>query len=448
MPSHRTRSVPLLVAVAACLLIAAPARADTVTDWNGYAVTALGATAGQTPPVSVLHLAMMHGAVYDAVNAIDRRYEPYLAAPRARWWYSKDAAAATAAYRVLLALLPTQQPALDTLYAASLASVPSGRAKEGGIAVGETAAATMLAARANDGRFGAFRFPVGTAPGQWRPTPPAFVNDPNAWVGQVKPFLIRSPDQFNSRGPNALTSRKYVKEFNEVKSLGSLGSSVRTADQTDAARFWAGGFAPWIVAVHQLSVTSGQGIADNARLFAMLYLTGADAGIACWDDKARWLFWRPITAIREAGTDGNPATEPDAAWVSLIPAPPYPDHPSGLMCFSAAFGRTLRDFFGTDNIAFSVTSVNSGTTRSYTSFSHAVKEGIDARVWSGIHFRTADEDGARIGKQVARYSAKHYFHPMDRGGDKHDFGANTTSAPRTTRARTTLRAGRDVTARP
>jgi hypothetical protein len=207
--------------------------------------------------VSVLHLAMMHGAVYDAVNAIDRRYEPYLGAPRARWWYSKEAAAATAAYRVLLALLPAQQPSLDGLYAASLASVPLGRARDGGIAVGQAAAATMLAARANDGRFGPFRFPVGTAPGQWRPTPPAFVNDPNAWVGKVAPFLIRSADQFNSRGPNALTSSRYAEEFNEVKSLGSLTSPVRTADQTDAAKFWAGGFAPWIVAAHQLSLTSG-----------------------------------------------------------------------------------------------------------------------------------------------------------------------------------------------
>jgi hypothetical protein len=410
MHSHRTRRVGLLVAIAACVVIAAPARADTVTNWNGYAVTALGATAGQTPPVSVLHLAMMHGAVYDAVNAIDGRYEPYLGAPPARRWYSKEAAAATAAYRVLLGLLPAQQSTLDTLYATSLATVPEGRARDGGIAVGEAAAATMLKARENDGRFGTFRFPVGTAPGQWRPTPPAFANDPNAWVGKVTPFLIRSADQFNSRGPNALTSQKYAKEFNEVKSIGSLESSVRTADQTDAARFWGGGFAPLIVAAHQLSVTSGQGIADNARLFAMLYLTGADAGIACWDDKARWLFWRPITAIPEAAKDGNRATAADPAWLPLIPTPPYPDQPSGLTCFSGAFAGTLAHF-GTDRIAFTVTSANSGTARSYASFSDAVREAIDARVWSGIHFRTADEDGARIGARVARYGARHYFAP-------------------------------------
>jgi hypothetical protein len=316
--------------------------------------------------------------------------------------------------------LPAQQPALDALYATSLASVPQGRAREGGITVGAATAARMLAARENDGRFTSFRFPVGTAPGEWQPTPPAMINDPNAWVGKVKPFLVPRSVRFRLRGPNSLTSAKYAAEFNEVKTIGSLNSTVRTADQTDAARFWAGGFAPWIVAIRQLSVDRGLGVADNARLFAMLYLTAADAGIRCWDEKARWLFWRPITAIRAAATDGNPATEPDPNWTSLIPAPPYPDHPSGLLCFNGAFAHTLRDFFGTNKIAFSVTSANSGTTRSYARLSQATQEAINARVWSGIHFRTADIQGARIGKQVARYRAKHYFHRIRRGASTRD----------------------------
>jgi hypothetical protein len=363
---------------------------------------------------------MVHGAMYDAVNAIDRRYQPYLRAPRARRSYSRNAAAATAAYRVLSALLPAQQPALDALYATSLASVPQGRAREGGITVGAATAARMLAAREDDGRFGSFRFPVGTAPGEWQPTPPAMINDPNAWVGKVKPFLLRKSARLRVRGPNPLTSAKYAAEFNEVKTIGSLNSTIRTADQTDAARFWAGGFAPWIVATRQLSVDRGLGVADNARLFAMLYLTAADAGIRCWDQKARWLFWRPITAIRAAETDGNPATEPDPTWTSLIPAPPYPDHPSGLLCFNGSIAQTLRQFFGTNRIAFSVTSANSGTTRSYTRLSQATREAINARVWSGIHFRKADRQGARIGKQVARYCAKHYFHPIRRGASTRD----------------------------
>jgi hypothetical protein len=167
-------------------------------------------------------------------------------------------------------------------------------------------------------------------------------------------------------------------------------------------------------------VDRGLGVADNARLFAMLYLTAADAGIRCWDQKARWLFWRPVTAIRGADADGNPATEPDPNWTSLIPAPPYPDHPSGLLCFNGSFAQTLRDFFGTNKISFSVTSANSGTTRSYANLSQATREAINARVWSGIHFRNADIQGARIGKQVARYCAKHFFHRLPRGASRHD----------------------------
>jgi PAP2 superfamily len=366
--------------------------------------------------VSVLHLAMVHGAAYDAVNAIDGRHEPYLAAPRARRWYSKEAAAATASYRVLATLLPAQQPALERLYVESLAAVPPGRARKGGITVGEAAAAAMLAARAEDGRFGPFRFPVGTMPGQWRPTPPAHVNDPNAWLARVTPFLLDSGSQFASKGPNAITSARYAREFDEVKSVGSVDSKTRTEDQTDAARFWSGGFAPWITVTRQLSIERGLGIADNARLFAMLYLTGADAGIAAWDDKARWLFWRPVTAIREAGADGNRATDPDAGWTPLITTPPYPDHPSGLTTFSGAFAGTLRDFFGTDRIAFSVTSAAlPGKTRHYGSFSQALQETVDARVWSGIHFRTADEHGARIGEQLARWREQHYFRRLHCG---------------------------------
>jgi hypothetical protein len=387
-----------------------PDETGAVLAWNQHAIDALIGTAGQAPSVSVLHMAMVQGAVYDAVNAIDRGYEPYLAAPRAKRWYSTDAAAATAAYRVLSNLLPAQQAQLGMLYQASLDAIDDGRAKDGGIRVGEASAAAMLAARANDGRFGPFRFPVGTAPGEWRPVLPAFVNDPNAWVAQVTPFLIESADQFRSQGPHALTSRQYAKEFAEVKAIGSLTSTTRSADQTDAAQFWAeNAIGMWNRIARQLSTDRHLGNVDNARLFARLNLTGADAAIACWDDKAHWGFWRPITAIREADTDGNPATAADPEWLPLLNTPPYPDHPSGHNCFSSSVVSTLRDYFGTDRASFSVTSSVSGTTRSFTRFTQARQEIIDARVWSGIHFRTADEQGATIGKQVAHYSRTHHF---------------------------------------
>jgi hypothetical protein len=442
MDSRRMRGVGLLLAAAALLSLAlsAPARADTVTDWHSHTLSALTAAppagAGQSPLVATLHLAMVHGAVYDAVNAIDGRYQPYLGAPKAKRWYSKDAAAATAAYRVLARLLPAQQETLGPLYATSLAGIASGPAKDGGIAVGDAAAAAMLAARTNDGRspVNPYRHPAPLTPtepwpaGQWRPTPPAFVNDPFAWLKDVRPFLIESASAFRSDGPNELTSRKYAREFDEVKELGSAASSARTADQTDAALFWSAGLVHWISVAQQLSTRHGLEIADNARLFAMLYLTGADAAIACWGDKARWLFWRPITAIREADRDGNPATDADPAWLPLIITPPYPDHPSGLACIGSGMGRSLRDFFGTNRLSFSSTNRDLNLTRSYTSFSQAIDEIVDARVWSGIHFRIADEHGERIGRQVARYRKQHYFRPTkpraveedDRAGDEHD----------------------------
>jgi hypothetical protein len=414
MTTRRIRCAGL--AAAALLAIAAsPAQADTVTDWNVNATNALIATAGQSPTVSTINLAIVQGAVYDAVNSIDGRYEPYLVRVRAKRYYSQDAAAATAAYRVLAALVPAQQPTLAGQYQSSLAAIPPGPARDGGVAVGEIAAAAMLAARANDGRFPAnpYRFPAPATPsdpwpvGQWRPVLPAFVNDPAAWVKDVTPFLIEDPSRFGSDGPNALTSRRYAREFEETKRLGSLTSTARTADQTDAARFWAEGPLIWTRVARQFS--SGLTPADNARLYAGLYLTASDAVISCWQDKARWLFWRPITAVREADRDDNSATEADPDWLPLINTPPYPEHPAGLPCVSGAMAGALGGFFGTDRIAFSGSSMSSGTTRTFPGFSAAVEEIVDARVWSGIHFRTADEAGARIGARVARFWQRHAF---------------------------------------
>ena len=344
MVSYRMRGVGLLVAATALLslVLSGQARADTVTEWNTYAFSALTAPAtagaGQTPPVSTLHLAMVHGAVYDAVNAIDRRYQPYLGAPKARRWYSKDAAAATAAYRVLASLLPAQLETLGRLYSTSVAGIPSGRAKDGGIAVGDAAAAAMLAARANDGRFPVdpppYRFPAPLTPEEPRPGGRAAAHTPCVRQRPVRlgqgcgPLPDRTPLGVSlPRTQRAHEPEVRSKEFNEVKELGSAASSARTDIQTHAARFWSEGPVHWTRIAQQLSARHGLKIADNARLFAMLYLTAADAAIAAWDDKAKWLFWRPITAIHEADEDGNPATEADTTWVPLITNPPIPTTP-------------------------------------------------------------------------------------------------------------------------
>ena len=399
-------------AVAALVVLASPAvaHADAVTDWNNHATTAIVTNARQLPQVSPLSYAMVQGAVYDAVNAIDRRHQPYLVMPAANPWDSKDAAAAAAAFRLLVALFPAQLATLQPLYDASLAAVPDGPAKAGGIAAGEEAAAAMLAARANDGRGDPFDVMIGSEPGEWRPTPPAFLLDPAPWIGNVLPFIVPSVDMLRSDGPNPLTSAAYAEDFNEVKEVGSLTSTTRTPDQTDAALFWqTNGPGLWNGVMNTLAIRRGLDSADSARLFAMANLAMADGAIGCWDDKHYWNFWRPVTAIREAASDGNPATEADLTWTPLFATPPFPDHPSAHSCMSSALVHTLHDFFGTDKVAFSAFSTNSRTTRSFDRFSDATKEIIDARVWGGIHFRTADLQGAVLGKKVAHYLRKHYF---------------------------------------
>ena len=403
------------------------AHANTVTDWNGYASTAIVSTAVQPPPVSVLSFAMVHGAVYDAVNAIDRSHRSYLAQPPARRSDSKDAAAATAAYGVLVKLFPAQAPTLQPLYDASMAAVvdvPRG-AKTRGIADGEAAAAAMLAARENDGRFGPFTPVIGTTPGAWRPTAPFLAMDPAPWVGNVRPFLIPDVELLRTDPPNALTSRAYTRDFDEIKRVGALASTTRTPDQTDAAIFWQdAAFALWNRAFRTIAADQRLDTADTARLFAIENLAAADAAIGCWNNKYHWNFWRPITAIREAASDGNPKTEADPGWTPLfdpatpvasppaLSTPPFPDHPSGHNCAAGAIVQTLRDFFGTDRLTFSLTSNKSGTTRTFHRLSDALEENINARVWAGIHFRTADVQGAILGYKVARYLHRHYFEPV------------------------------------
>jgi hypothetical protein len=404
------RKYLLVLAVLGALFAPAAAHADAITEWNQNASTAIFGVAAQPPQQSVLHMAMVHGAVYDAVNAIDGGHEGYLLNTRlATPFDSKEAAAAAAAYKVLLNIVPGQKAALDAQYALSLMAIPDSTSKARGIAVGEAAAAAMIAARTDDGRFGPFRFSVGSTPGAWRPVLPMFVNDPNAWLKDVKPFLIQDPADFRSKGPLDLKSHAYAREFEEVETLGSLNSTERTTEQTNAAKYWAENPpATWSRIFRKLSAQEGVSLVDDARLYAMLYMTAADALISVWDDKAHYSFWRPITAIREADTDGNPRTEKVDGWLPLIPTPPYTEHPSGHGGLSGSIVETLKDFFGTDKIAWTDTN-NGGFTRSFTRFSDAIDEVIDARVWSGIHFHTSDEQGAKIGREVEHYAQTHYF---------------------------------------
>jgi hypothetical protein len=339
-----------------------------------------------------------------------------------------DAAVAAAAYNVLLGL-PAKMPpvtlpsGLADIYAASLALVPDGAAKTDGIAAGEAAAAAMLATRADDGRYGAYRFPV-PAPsviGKWRPEPSTQVGDPNAWLKDVTPFAIADPAHYGTLGPYDLTSKKYAEDFNEVKTLGAKTGSSRTAAQTEVANFWAvNPIKLWSGIVRTLATQEQLSTVDAARYYALSFMAATDTLISVWNDKAHWLSWRPVTAIHQAANDGNPATEPDALWAPYLATPPYPDQPSGHTSLATAITLTAQRFFNTDKIAFSVTNTllnavgtTTSATRDFTSLSQARDEVVEARVLQGIHFRRADEDGVAVGKGVTNYVNSHLFKTVD-----------------------------------
>jgi hypothetical protein len=423
--------------------LSTPARGEpvgnAVSEWNLIATSTLAAMpgpAGGAGPAIQINLGMTQGAVYDAVNAIEpKHHRPYLLKRRFSARASKEAAIATAAYRVLsriVATVPATIPfanrasllqSLATQYAASLAAIPNGPFKNQGIAAGNAAAEAMIAARENDGRFGPSQWVPNPAPGHWQPLPNPDgtpMLDPAPWVGGVKPFLMQSSSQFRTAGPLPLGSAAYAAEFNEVKALGAVNSAARTPEQTHIALFWqsAGGSTLLWNGVERSLVESGSlgvDVVDSARLFAMTNLTGADAGINCWNDKYYWDFWRPWNAIPRAAEDGNPATEPDPTWRALLTAP-YPDHPSGHLCFDGAHLRVLQMFFGTDEIGFDVTSSRfPGEPRHFDRFSEPLEEIIEARIWAGLHFRTADVQAELLGRNVAEYMAEHYFQPVGRG---------------------------------
>ena len=428
---HIRRALLACAATAAALAAPAVAQADVLNDWNviaqNHAITLRPTAHGQTRGI-----AMVQGAVYDAVNAIDRGRRPYLlnlTAVGAQPWASGDAAIATAAHHVLVTLVaPAQVAGLDAAYKATLDGIQDGMIEDEGVRVGAAAAAAMLAARANDGFVAPFDFSlvIGPDPGDWRPLTPTAL-DPDASIGNLKPFLIESPSQFRSKGPNELTSRAYAKDFAEVKELGALNSTTRTADQTTAAIFWQ--FAPavlWNRLTREVSAARQLDVVDEARLLAMVNLAAADGAISCWNDKYYWHFWRPRAAIQEAANDGNPDTVADPSWEPLFhpstqttPAlvtPPFPDHPSGHGCLSGSVLNTFREFFGTDKIGFDMHSgrfpVGDPRDAALRPVLGGPQEIIDARVWGGIHFRTADVQGAVIGRKVARWVHKHHFNRM------------------------------------
>jgi hypothetical protein len=432
-------AAPLIIVASAIAPVGVVAAEPTnmVLVWNENAVNVIhGATTatppglGNAPPLSPLHLAMVHGAIYDAVNAIDRGHRPYLGGLSAPSTASKASAVAQAAHDVLVGLTPATLPLVktrvDDMLAASLAQIDAGQAKTDGIQVGAQAAAAMLAARANDGRFDVEPFPTSTAVGAWRLVEPLNANVFGQFA-TVTPLTMKRNDQFRTEAPITLdmTGAAYAAEFNEVKALGAQTGSSRTAAQTSLAGFV---FANPVVYMNKglrdISGAKGLSTVAEARLFAQTSFASADALIACWNDKQYWLSWRPQTAIHEAVSDGNPATVADPNWKSLFPTPGYPDQPSGYNCYTQGVWYSARLFFGTDKMHFQLTSPGApagptvpvpvpASTRTYTRFSDVTRDTIEGRILTGFHFRTADVAGAWIGKKVAQWVDKHEFQPID-----------------------------------
>src|SRR5262245_30205910 len=417
----RRKTCKVQTLVTASLVLASfttvnPARADAVVDWNIIASQAIGA-AGRAGGAAGLDFAIVHAAIHDAVQAYDGRFEPYSVAIEGATG-SPVAAIASAAHDVLLNRFQGQVSFLDNAYHNYLAT--NGLAEDDpGVRVGQMAAGAIIALRADDGSYPANpgTFVGGTAPGEWRPTLPAFAPMAVPWLGSVTPFTLKDPTQFGAPPPPDLNSGRYTKDYNETKAMGALVNSARTPEQTDLAYFYAdNAFLYWNRALQGLANGHLNNLGDSARLFALCGLVMADAPIVIWNNKKYYNFWRPITAIREGDNDGNPNTAGDPAWLPLIATPNYPEYSSGANSLSGSVTTMLENYFGTDEVAFSMTSnfpLAVQKTRTYSRFSDAAQDVVDARVMEGIHFRTADEVARREGRQVADWAFSHVLLPID-----------------------------------
>jgi hypothetical protein len=397
-----------------------PAAADptVITTWNAIAVSTIAGPApngaGKANAEAFLWFSFVHAAVYNAVVGITGEFELYQWKARGPRGASPQAAAAAAAHGILMEYFGSSNPTiaanLNAALATSLAPIPDGEPKAQGIRYGERAADHIISLREDDGRFAPIVFDVPLAPGVWRPTPPGFAPFFDPWLGQVDPLVLHSLDQFRPGPPPPIESDLYVEEFEEVRDYGVATGSLRSAEQTETALFFSDtGVGPLQAALRDRATRHGLDITDSARMFAAVDLSLADAIGASWDAKLHYGWWRPVTAIQLADDDGNPDTAGVANWTPFIVTPPYPDYPSGLNPVVAAASTVLTLLDG--RVDLNITSVAAGVTRHYETAAEIQQDAIDARVWSGIHFRTADEVGRTMGVQVGTWALDHYFRP-------------------------------------
>lgn len=392
---------------------------NPVLDWNQIAMAA--ALAGNqtispgsaTPGGSSIYMAYVHLAVFDATNAIDHRYHSYgprFQGPRDS---SKDAAAISAAYQTLVHYFPDQAANLLTQYNVSLAAIPDGKPKDNGILVGQAAAVQLIALRSHDGRGSSvpYVYPTTPEPGTWIPTPPGFLAPQTPWVGQMTPFTMTSAAQFLPEdGPDDLGSRRWVRDYNETKSLGSVSSTLRTPQQTEIGLFWtahtgnqyAGAFRQ-LAADHHLSTS------QSARLFALLWSTYADSFIGCMNAKYHFSFWRPVTATQNGDIDGNPDTGADPGWLPLGTTPNHPEFPAAHACVTGAVARAVESYFGTPRVKLTVSSSVTGTTHIFYSTRDWQQEVFVARIYAGFHYRHSLREGFKLGYRVADQINRNFF---------------------------------------
>jgi PAP2 superfamily len=426
--------ITLLVGLVAISPISATAAVpDPVLQWIGIMNDTV--ITGATSPLATTRVvALVSASVFDAVNGIHPVYQSLYVTPNARSYASQRAAAVQAAYVILSTIYSAQAGTLGAERDASIAAIAateSAKSVQAGVVWGRTVATRILALRSTDGFtppappfVGVLGIETSTAAvGVWRPTPLLYAFGAGPQFASMTPWVLTRPSQFRPPPPLALNSPEYAADYNEVKTMGIFTGSSRSADQSELALFWAGNTALfWNRIASQISASRNLSFRANAHLFALLNLSMADAGIACWDAKYRYVFWRPITAIRLGDTDGNAGTDPDPNWVPWLDffptgTPAHPEYPSGHSTVSGAAAHILATAFG-DNTPFNVTSDVRTGTRNFSSFSAAVAEIADARVFGGIHFRTSCVRGNALGQAVAAYTASHAMRTLDGGGEE------------------------------
>ena len=390
------------VCCASVLLLCSLARADVLTDWTDLAVqTALANK--QAPFVQTRTLAMMHLAAFEAVNAIDRKYQPYRTALPASPGASPEAAAAAGAHGVLVAIFPEQVAALDDALQKSLGAIPAGKGRDGGLALGKQAAAAVIALRSSDG------FPP---PNTYRPFTTAGVYVPTVlpagfgW-GKLTPWCIESGSQFRPGPPTALQSAEWVRDFNEIKSAGGKTSTARTAAQTESARFWEQTGALAYKDIIRSALDPKAPLVKNARLLALTSMALADSYIAVFDAKYTYNFWRPVTAIRNAELDGNDATSPDASWVPLIDTPMHPEYPCAHCINSGSVASVLDRELGSKlPVLHGASTTLPGVTHQWKNTQELLDEVSNARIWGGVHFRNSTVVGTAMGRRVGELAVQ------------------------------------------